>query len=39
MGVLTIIESMLSSQTIVTRALLLIFVFGIMFVIIRGGKK
>ena len=39
MGVLTIIESMLSSQTIVTRALLLIFIFGIFFILIRGGKK
>lgn len=39
MGILTIIESMLSSQTIITRSLLLIFIFGILFILIRGGKK
>ncbi len=39
MGILTIIESMLSSQTIITRSFLLIFIFGIMFILIRGGKK
>lgn len=39
MIVLRIIESMLSSTTIVTRSFLLMFVFGILFLLIRGGRK
>lgn len=39
MIVLKILESMLVTNTIITRLFLLIFIFGILFMIIRGGKK
>lgn len=39
MIVLEVLQSMLNTQTVVTRAFLLIFVFGIVFLLIRGGRK
>lgn len=39
MIVLEILESLLSTPTIVTRMFLLIFVFGVLFLLIRGGKN
>lgn len=39
MIVLKILESMLVTNTIITRLFLLIFIFGILFMLIRGGKK
>lgn len=39
MIVLEILQSILTTQTIITRMFLLIFVFGILFLTIRGGKK
>lgn len=38
MTVITIIESLLQYPTIVTRSFLLIFVFGLLFLLIRGKK-
>lgn len=39
MIVLKVLESILLTQTIITRIFLLIFIFGILFLIIRGGRK
>ena len=39
MTVITIIESLLQYPTIVTRSFLLIFVFGLLFLLIRGKNK
>ncbi len=39
MIVLEVLQSILNTQTIVTRMFLLIFVFGLLFLLIRGGKK
>lgn len=39
MIVLEVLQSMLNTQTVITRVFLLIFVFGLIFLLIRGGKK
>lgn len=39
MIVLEIMSSILSNPTIITRSFLLMFVFGILFLLIRGGNK
>lgn len=39
MIVLEVLESILTYQTFITRCFLLMFVFGILFMLIRGGNK
>lgn len=39
MIVFSILNSILTYHTIVSRMFLLIFVFGLLFLLIRGGKK
>lgn len=38
MTVITVIESILDSPTIITRSFLLMFVFGLLLLLIRGKK-
>lgn len=39
MSVLMILEWIVSSETVVTATLLVMFAFGLMFSLLRGGSK